>query len=64
MLDEGALRQMYHMLEEFALQDGEGALKINYDGFCQVGDGMWVCVVFRKVRTSKDKMQQVLPVRW
>mmetsp|Transcript_5397 Transcript_5397/g.14556 ORF Transcript_5397/g.14556 Transcript_5397/m.14556 type:complete len:474 (+) Transcript_5397:65-1486(+) len=35
VLDEAALRQLYYLLEEFAVADGD-ALKINYDGFSQV----------------------------
>lgn len=35
VLDEGALRQLYYLLEEFAVADSTG-LKINYDGFSQV----------------------------
>eukprot|EP00967_Tisochrysis_lutea_P016385 scaffold18473_cov16-Tisochrysis_lutea.AAC.4 len=34
VLDEAALRQLYYLLEEFAVADGD-ALKINYDGFSQ-----------------------------
>ena len=35
VLDESALRQLYFLLEEFAVADSTG-LKINYDGFSQV----------------------------
>lgn len=35
VLDEASLRQLYFLLEEFAMADGD-ALKINYDGFSQV----------------------------
>ena len=36
VLDEAALRQLYYLLEEDAVAAGD-ALKINYDGFSQVG---------------------------
>lgn len=43
VLDEPALRQIWYLIEEYAVHDGdeneirEGDTRINYDGFSQVG---------------------------
>lgn len=37
ILDEGVMRQIWFLIEEYAIHEGEGYIKINYDGFSQVG---------------------------